>query len=181
MLLPLAPGGRCDEVADAAMFEDGVIERAGVDGQDDPGLQKPLALERIGGVVFEDIHAEVPLRFHPRGGEVGIPFSVEEMELGSPDMFAHRALVVFAPDDLGLGGGEPAEGAGATQLDAVVFGDRCGEIIPAVGVQVDVRIGAVQRDGVGPRQGIVRRLVRRAGGRGGREEECAGDKQEYGA
>src|SRR5690606_25926861 len=102
---------------------------------------------RVGGRGFQDIHADVPDALGLTGGEIDIPFAVDEMNLGRPDVGAHRAVGMLAPDDLGFGGGEFAERAGATQFDPVVFGDGGGEIIITVGVKNDVRVRPLCSDG----------------------------------
>ncbi len=136
------------------MLEGGGVEAEGIPAELDGTALDPVVGQGIGAGAFEDVGADGPLVLGGAGGEIDIPLAVDEVDFRSPDVGSHGTAVVFAPDDLGLGGGEAPEGAGAAQLDAVVFGDGGGEVIPAVGVEENVRIGALREDGVDPGQGL---------------------------
>lgn len=105
-------------------------------------------------------------------GDVDVPFSVDVVQLGSPDLVGADAGGLAAPDG-GFGrGGEALDGRGAADDDAVVGGHGGGEVVVPVGVLGDVRVGALLDEGVG--------VADRGGGRGGGEGEGRGEKEKKG-
>ncbi len=143
-----------EEIVGAVVLEQGGVESelfGVVPVGFDLAFFDPVAFEGIGGVVFEDVDFDVPDIFGIAGGEVHEPFVVDEVNFGGPDVGAHFAGVVFFPDGFDVGGrrvAEVVEGFGAAEFEAVIFGDGAGEVVIAVGVKVDLGIGALHDDGV---------------------------------
>ena len=65
-------------------------------GLDDPH-QFELTLHRVVGQIFKDIELVV-VGISTIGLEIDVPFAVQIVKLGSPDMKAHDPAGVFVPD-----------------------------------------------------------------------------------
>jgi hypothetical protein len=167
-----------DEVAHAAVFEGGGVERERFPPGFDLAFFSPGTFEGVGGGVFEDAHADIPDGLGAAGGEVDVPVVVDVMEFGGPDMVAHGTAVVFMPDDLWLRMAKGVEVLGAAEFDAVVFRDGGDEVIETVVVEVDPGVGALFDEGVGKGEVLgLRREGRGDEGEAGGDDERGGTRQ----
>nr|GEU28271.1 hypothetical protein [Tanacetum cinerariifolium] len=125
----------------------GGVQAEGVDAGIDLAHEFPLALERVGVGVTDRVHAvleQLVLDLAARcSSEVHIPGAVVEVDLGRPNQFAVSARIGLVPHVDLLGVHQAGNGFGATQLDAVVLRHRRGEVIIAVAVTDDERVGAL--------------------------------------
>lgn len=92
----------------------------------------------------------------PYRREIHKPFASDKMKFGRPDMGAHRAVWVFAPDRFRLDKRQFAQRWRLENLDAVVSRNAAGEIIEAVAVPINPRIGALRHDGIAQIFGSLR-------------------------
>ena len=147
---------RPEQVALAAVLEGGGVEREGFPARLQLAALDPLALEGIGGGILEDVDADVPDLLGLAGGEVDEPFAIDVIDLGRPDVRAHDAGGVLAPDDFFLGGDEPLDRGRASKHKAVVLRHRAHEVVVPVVVFQDVRVGALEDEGIGQVRGVSR-------------------------
>ena len=140
-----------DKITRAAMREGRGVEGKRLPVGFELAAFRPVAGERVGRGIFEDIHADGPdlAFFRAAGGEVDVPFAVDEVDFRRPDVRTHRAGGMLAPDDLGLGGGETGEGGRAPQFEPIVLRHSAHEVIIAVGVVEDERVGALADERIG--------------------------------
>lgn len=161
MLVPAADRRvvlRPAQVAGAADGEGRRVQREGVERQGDAALLGPGAGDRVGGAGLQDVRADLPDVVGGAYREVDVPLAVDEVDLRRPDVGAHLTAGVLGPDGGLRGRGEALEGGGPAHHDLVVRRDGGREVVVAVGVLEDVRVGALLGYRVGEGDG---------GGRGG--------------
>ena len=128
-------------------------ERRGIEAK---AVEPGFDADGVGPGAVEGISRRGGNRVHPvlektvldfarrRGGKIEVPGAEEMMELGRPDQFAERTGAGFVPHINRRCLREPGNRPRPAQLNAVVGGNRGGEIIPAVGVPSDAGIGALE-------------------------------------
>lgn len=136
-----------DEVARAVDLEVMRVERKGVPVGVNKAFLGPCCGLRISAYALEHKGANAPLVGYAEG-DVHVPLSVDVVQFGSPDLVAADAGGLASPDG-GFGrGGEALDGGRAADDDAVVGWDGGSEVVVAVGVFGDVRVGALGDQGV---------------------------------